>query len=476
MYACARARGGGADSADVVPGRYVLKLSKDPNENTQVYFDDVAMQMDAKMYAELYNRNKPPKKVDFLAAHVLQLVEREGEPICGVESYIEGDYKKYNNNWDWSDDQRNTPQAFSHFTWEASNHRLLICDIQGVGDVWTDPQIHTIEGDGYGKGNMGKEGIDKFLASHKCNAICEWLKLPISGKMKQSTVADETMIRPDQGLTALAGTAGAKIQKARVELAGKEAELAKERVALEEQRRQLDVGKAKDLEKARLYFERVNQERERIQKEKEELAKMMNDFDRKKKGARSDDISALVAMGFPRDRAERAVADSQDLEGAVALCVDHSSPPAKQLPAIPQRVAEGVQGLPPFINSGGGGSSGSGAAAAGATASSGTMLNRKVRMQKEVNDCKRMEPGCCYVYAQPIGEGENMLAMWDAVVVGPPDSPYEGGAFELKIQLPVNFPMDSPTITFVTKIFHPNVWCRPDERYGKICLDVIDDK
>lgn len=82
------------------------------------------------MYAERYNARKPPKKVDFLAAYVLELVEREGEPICGVESFIDGDYKKYNNNWDWSDDQRNTPQAFSHFTWEASNNRLLICDIQ----------------------------------------------------------------------------------------------------------------------------------------------------------------------------------------------------------------------------------------------------------------------------------------------------------------------------------------------------------
>lgn len=30
----------------------------------------------------------------------------------------QGDYKKYNN-WDWSDDQRKTPQAFSHFTWEV---------------------------------------------------------------------------------------------------------------------------------------------------------------------------------------------------------------------------------------------------------------------------------------------------------------------------------------------------------------------
>ena len=41
---------------------------------------------------------------------------------------------------------RNTPQAFSHFTYEYSNHTLLICDVQGVGDMYTDPQVHTIDG------------------------------------------------------------------------------------------------------------------------------------------------------------------------------------------------------------------------------------------------------------------------------------------------------------------------------------------
>ena len=35
--------------------RYVLKMSKDPNENTQQYFDDVLTQMEAKMFAESYN-------------------------------------------------------------------------------------------------------------------------------------------------------------------------------------------------------------------------------------------------------------------------------------------------------------------------------------------------------------------------------------------------------------------------------------
>lgn len=42
-----------------------------------------------------------------------------------------GQYRKWNNNFGYvSDVVRNTPHAFSHFTYEASDHRILICDIQ----------------------------------------------------------------------------------------------------------------------------------------------------------------------------------------------------------------------------------------------------------------------------------------------------------------------------------------------------------
>lgn len=43
-----------------------------------------------------------------------------------------------------------TFQAFSHFTFEASGHEQIVVDIQGVGDLYTDPQIHTSLGYEYG--------------------------------------------------------------------------------------------------------------------------------------------------------------------------------------------------------------------------------------------------------------------------------------------------------------------------------------
>jgi len=49
------------------------------------------------------------------------------------------------------------PQAFSHFTYVVSGGRYLVVDIQGVGDVYTDPQIHSLDGKGFGLGNYGQQ-------------------------------------------------------------------------------------------------------------------------------------------------------------------------------------------------------------------------------------------------------------------------------------------------------------------------------
>ena len=43
-----------------------------------------------------------------------------------------------------------------------------------------NPQIHTVSGADFGKGNMGVRGMEKFLQTHRCNAICQYLKLPPS--------------------------------------------------------------------------------------------------------------------------------------------------------------------------------------------------------------------------------------------------------------------------------------------------------
>ena len=131
-------------------------------------------------------------------------------------------------------------QAFSHWSYHNTNGQKIVVDIQGVGDLYTDPQvrlpllptlsqqqqqqqqppaplpdppwlcfslrelmstsalrhlippctrppttcmagaamqIHTRDGEGYGTGNLGARGMALFFRAHKCNAICHQLGL-----------------------------------------------------------------------------------------------------------------------------------------------------------------------------------------------------------------------------------------------------------------------------------------------------------
>ena len=142
---------------------FVAKKYMDETTPREMYFDDVKLQMDAKLWGEEYNRHNPPKKVDIFMMAVIELFERPGSPLYHIEHYIDGEYIKYNSNSGFVADQRQTPQAFSHFTFERSGHQLMVVDIQGVGDLYTDPQIHTAAGHEYGDGNLGTKAEMKKI-------------------------------------------------------------------------------------------------------------------------------------------------------------------------------------------------------------------------------------------------------------------------------------------------------------------------
>ena len=101
--------------------------------------------------------------------------------FCTVETYIDGEYIKLNDNNGWVNydvpfELMNEAAAFSHFTYEHFEGKSIIVDIQGVGRRWTDPQIHSHD-KRYGIADLGPDGITKFFETHQCNPICQLLGL-----------------------------------------------------------------------------------------------------------------------------------------------------------------------------------------------------------------------------------------------------------------------------------------------------------
>ena len=57
---------------------YVAKSYMSEDTPKETYFEDVKLQMDAKLWGEEYNRHNPPKKVDIFQMAVLEMVDRKG--------------------------------------------------------------------------------------------------------------------------------------------------------------------------------------------------------------------------------------------------------------------------------------------------------------------------------------------------------------------------------------------------------------
>ncbi|KAJ8956776.1 hypothetical protein NQ314_006651 [Rhamnusium bicolor] len=66
---------------------------------------------------------------------------------------------------------------------------------------------------------------------------------------------------------------------------------------------------------------------------------------------------------------------------------------------------------------------------------------------------------------------DNNIMIWNAVIFGPHDTPFEDGTFKLTIEFTEEYPNKPPTVRFVSHMFHPNVYAD-----GGICLDILQNR
>ncbi|CAK9785844.1 uncharacterized protein COLE_01714 [Cutaneotrichosporon oleaginosum] len=63
------------------------------------------------------------------------------------------------------------------------------------------------------------------------------------------------------------------------------------------------------------------------------------------------------------------------------------------------------------------------------------------------------------------------IMVWNAVIFGPADTPFEDGSFRLTLTFTDAYPNKPPTVRFVSRMFHPNIY-----NNGELCLDILQNR
>ncbi len=187
---------------DWVAKQWLPTMGSSQSTTHRKYFREIFVQSKTQQLVNAFNAVQSEKTCRMNDSFVIQLVERHPVALFFGERYISGKYKKMNSNDGWVSRSGDFASAFSHFTFKKSDGYCLICDIQGVETddtaTWTDPQMHSIDGNAGGAGDLGIAGMTQFFEKHKCGPLCQLLSLENpAGQGKLSEVLTQSASKPD---------------------------------------------------------------------------------------------------------------------------------------------------------------------------------------------------------------------------------------------------------------------------------------
>ncbi|KAJ4385186.1 hypothetical protein N0V85_008155 [Neurospora sp. IMI 360204] len=193
---------------DYSTSRYVVKEFKTDgdkdddgrsrNHTLAHLVEDMRSQALCKAFALEFNSllaSRPEYAIDFIVTSCFKCndTNRRKGTCMSIEPFLDGKFVKYNGNAGYANKDANlandpsnlAAQAFSHFTFERSRGRFLVCDLQGVGKTMTDPAVHTLDPYRFSlsQTNLGVEGFMFFFAYHECNDLCRRLQLKSTATM-----------------------------------------------------------------------------------------------------------------------------------------------------------------------------------------------------------------------------------------------------------------------------------------------------
>lgn len=72
------------------------------------------------------------------------------------------------------------------------------------------------------------------------------------------------------------------------------------------------------------------------------------------------------------------------------------------------------------------------------------------------------------ISASPLADN---VMVWNAIIIGPDETPFEDGTFRLKLTFDEQYPNKPPQVKFISEMFHPNVYAS-----GDLCLDILQNR